>query len=333
MHRVLCFAVAGWLLAAAAVRAAPDPALSGLQVEPGPSPLDCLTVGADAPPVYPGYERARKREGLVRVRLRFDAADAPPAVEVMHEMGGQAFSDAVRQRLSAYRLPCLQPGVAPVVAIQEFQFIPGDGRPVYWTKARIEASDALKSVAGCLERGPLPDYPFGAQRAGLQGVVLVRLSFSSSDAPPQAEILYDGGHAMFAEVVETHVASYRLPCLTPDSAPLRAMQAFEFIMEGGGWYVLRPLTLQKLVGAIDDLSKHRVRFNFDTMGCPFDVKFVLHQPYAENPVAEIGSRDANRREFLAWLGTVSLKLPKRAHSRVIGDSTTISVPCGTLDLL
>jgi len=252
LHRVLCFAVAGWLLAAGAVRAAPDPARSGLQVEAGPSPLACLTVGADAPPVYPGHERTRKREGLVRVRLRFEAADAPPAVEVMHEMGGPAFSDAVRRRLSAYRLPCLQPGAAPVVAIQEFQFIPGDGRPVYWTKARSEASDALNSVAGCLERGAPPDYPFGAQRAGLQGVVLVRLSFSSPDAPPQAEIVYDGGHPLFAEAVETHVASYRLPCLPPDRAPLRAMQEFEFTMEGGGWYVLRPLTLQKLVGAIED---------------------------------------------------------------------------------
>jgi hypothetical protein len=212
-----------------------------MPIESSPSALGCLRVGADGPPVYPEYERDRKREGLVRVRLRFTDAEAPPAVEVMHDMGGPAFTDVVRRHLATYRLPCLQPSVAPVSAIQEFQFLPGDGRPVYWTPARIEESRGAEFV-GCVERGPLPNYPHSALRAGVQGVALVRLSFSSPDAAPQAEVLYDGGHAKFADIALDHAATYRLPCLTSERAPFQMVQQFEFTIDGHAWYVLRPLT-------------------------------------------------------------------------------------------
>ena len=39
------------------------------------------------------------------------------------------------------------------------------------------------------------------------------------------------------------------------------------------------------------------------MACPFRVQWSLGQPRRANTVQQIGKRDANRAEFMAWLAT------------------------------
>ena len=59
---------------------------------------------------------------------------------------------------------------------------------------------------------------------------------------------------------------------------------------------------------------------------------MLLQPYAPNMVGEVGRSDPNRTEFIEWLKTLALDLPTRMRKHVIGDTITISVPCGLIDL-
>jgi hypothetical protein len=97
-------------------------------------------------------------------------------------------------------------------------------------------------------------------------------------------------------------------------------------------FVLKDAGLKQFLGGVVDLDKHPARFDFTTMNCPFDLRLQLTQPYVPNEVEEIGSSDANRRELIEWLSTLALQLPKKIEPQVIGDSMTLSIPCGTLDL-
>ena len=92
------------------------------------------------------------------------------------------------------------------------------------------------------------------------------------------------------------------------------------------------MLLATFVRALDKLEAEHVKFDFANTACPFDVRFVLRQPVLSNEVGEIERSDPNRREFIEWLKTVSLKIPERDRAQVLGDSMTLSVPCGVLDL-
>lgn len=331
-HRLIAFALAAFtafgLVQAQSVG-------SALQVEPRPSALDCLHPRQDQqlPLPYPPGAVERKAGAVVRVRLVFSDAASAPTAEFFYNSGSGAFEDAVRRHVAAYRLPCMAKGAPAIVASQEFQFVPGDGRQVIWNEPRNGVEDA--AVAACL-RGGSPDrplhYPQAAAQNGDQGTVVVRLTFAEADKAPTVETVFDGGSPILERTVRRYVDGYRLPCLTADTAPLTALQQFAFSFKGEQVF-LKDVTLRQFVAAVDDLDKHRVRFDFSTMACPFDVKLRLFQPYMRNDVGEVGSSDPNRREFVEWLRDVALKLPKKARQQAIGDSLTIAVPCGVLDLL
>jgi hypothetical protein len=298
---------------------------------PEASSTECLALVAGTQPLaYPEGELALKREAVVRVRLVFSAADVAPKADVFYNLGPEAMSNAVLDYVRNYRLPCMAAGAEPLVATQEFHFTL-EGRKIVYGGLRDEPS--RKSVIACVTGGERrPEYPRDLKGPLPQGNVIAKLKFSNASDPPTVTILTDAGSRVLRRVVLDHVERYRMPCLPASGKPIEAMQTFFFRQEGARQYTLNDLTLQQLVDGLDKLDQQRVRFDFSGMNCPFEVRVNLYQPYAKNSVGEIDRADPNRREFVEWLRGVALKLPEAAAPQLIGQSMTVSVPCGMLDL-
>jgi hypothetical protein len=309
-----------------------DPGLSWV---PADSPLACLErVDGNKKPTYPADAAALRRGATVRVNLSFVKADAPPKVEVSFNSSGEDFVDAVTAFAKGYRLPCMTADAKPVAGVQEFQFVPDDGRKVVTGAVRDhpKMAEGLRCVTGA-EHVPMYPSTLGlASPRPLEGTVVVMLKFVDGTSPPQPKVLFDGGSHRLAATVLASVERYRMPCLVAGDPPLTVMRSFMFSLSGSTRYALKDVQLRQFVGAIDKLEQHSVRFDFSTMSCPFDVRLQLLQPHAPNYVGELDRADPNRREFVEWLRTVSLKLPRDAARQVIGQQITVSVPCGVLDL-
>lgn len=221
-------------------------------------------------------------------------------------------------------------GAAPVIATQEFRFAL-DGRKVVTGGLRDDL--ATKQTLTCLSGDQRrPEFPRDLIGRLPQGNVVVKLKFTDPSDAPEVTVITDAGSWVLRRVVLDHVERYRLPCLPAAGKPVEAMQTFSFRVKGERQYTLNDLTLQQLVDMLDKPELQRVRFDFSTMGCPFDVRLSLFQPFTKNAVAEFERSDPNRREFIEWLTGVALKLPDSAALQIIGQKTTVSVPCGLLDL-
>ena len=324
--------VAAALLVAATAQAQEQP--GGIVLEKPESALRCLQPEAAklAPVVYPADELLLNRGATVRVRLTFTDATSEPKAVVYYNPGSDAFADAVTEAVRAYRLPCLPAGAKPVTATQAFSFVPHDGRRVVRSRA-IDDDDGSHPCRFIQEPQRKPRYP--SQVSGSTsdfGFVMMALTFSAKDKPPKTQVLFSAGGPRFVYAAESFVSEYRLDC-PPPYEPITARKTFSFRMGDGDQYGLKNLNLKQFVGVIDKLNEQHVRFDLNSMGCPFDLRFTLYQPYARNGIGELERADPNRREFIDWLGSVALKLPRKAHEQVIGNTITLSVPCGTLDLM
>ena len=304
-----------------------------IEAEPSARAAACVVVNA-SPLEYPPGQAELKVGGIVRVRLTFESADAAPRSEVFYDTVGGVFRAVVLDRVEHYRLPCLRAGDLPAVVLQEFVFAPGDGRKVVWSPLRDEgrgstADRLLKCLKGAEQ---VPEYPSRIIDSRGNGAVLARYTFRDADSPPDVEILFDGGSARFASSVRRYAANLRFPCLAAADVPFKPVQAFRFRLRGDRQVVLKDASLADFVKGIDKLGAEQVRFDFKTMSCPFDLRLVLRQPVLPNLVGEVERSDPNRREFLEWLKTVSLRMTGEERAQVLGDSMTLSVPCGMLDL-
>ena len=305
---------------------------AGLEVEPSANAARCVVMSAE-PLAYPRGMAVQKTGGIVRVSLTFKAAGEAPRAEVFFDTVGDVFRELVLERVKGYRLPCLQAGDLPVVVTQEFVFTPGDGRRVVWSPLRDQQREGAESSVACLTGADkVPDYPASRVVGNDNGAVFARYAFTRPDVAPTVTILFDGGNGRFAEVVTRYAAGLRLPCLKANDAPVTVVQPFSFAVQGTRRSALRDMPLATFVAALDKLDEQQVKFDFSTMSCPFDVRFVLRQPVLENQIGEVERSDPNRREFIEWLKSVSLKIPESARAQVLGDSMTLSVPCGMLDL-
>lgn len=85
-----------------------------------PWPPECLSaIKNAAPPGMPPYTAAAAN---VLVRLKFEAPDTAPDMEVIYNGGDRRMAEAVRKSVMAYRMGCMKPGEKPVVATQQFNF-------------------------------------------------------------------------------------------------------------------------------------------------------------------------------------------------------------------
>ena len=290
------------------------------------------------PMVYPADAVLLKKDATVRVRLTFTQPDAPPAAVVFFNSGEDRFSEVVLQRVKAYRLPCLPNGRSPIMATQEFYFDPRDGRPVVWNAPRPGMSAGPPNKCTQQTTGKI-DYPTRAleqdstrsavTRRSQSGVVLVHMQALSEGAPSSVIILSDAGSRLLADTVIEYLQNTRLSC---DRYPAKILQALQFRIEDDTQYALKDMSLKSFAGLLKNLDGQRVRFDFSTMRCPFDVQLTLYQPHFPNDVGEVGEADPNRVEFLEWLRGLTLRLPRDAAKHLVGAQTRVSVPCGTLDL-
>lgn len=309
-----------------------------LDIEAPAQPLSCLmSIRPDRKlPDYPPAV-APGTNAIVRVRLEFSAGDRSPVVEVVFNNGPEAFADAVRSFVADYRLPCLRPGRS-YKGVQEFQFVVRRfTNAVLESVARDEdePADYAHECFDGIRSAPPVQFPMPSRISGQAnpGMVLLRLLFIAPDKPPEVTVLFDSGQHRLVGAVLKSVTAYRMKCLQPDDPPLSAVQAFLFRSERNEVTRLVPeITLSQLLSVIKGLKEEKVRFDFTSMSCPFKLVIEPYQPYARNRVTQLGSKDTSRREFIEWLRKVSLDLPPSMQGRVLGEQTTVSVPCAVLDL-
>jgi hypothetical protein len=301
----------------------------------------CIKPTSDSLPplVYPPDELFLKKEATVRVRLTFDKPDKAPKAEVFYGDGRGVFNAEVLKRVERYRVPCFPADrTEPLVVTQEFYFDPRDGRPVIWNAPR--ANQPVSMPNSCSQKGLAEiSYPMTAltERSGSwmkpkgpeYGVVLALITLQSASAPAQIKILHDAGSWVLAETVTDALKRAQMRC---DRYPTSMIQEFHFQLEGTDRYGFKDMTLQAFAGAVMNLDARKVRFDFTTMACPFDVNLRLFQPHFENSAGEVGKSDPNRADFLDWLRGLSLRLPPESAKHLVGATTRISIPCGVLDL-
>jgi hypothetical protein len=304
-------------------------------LKPSPASL-CLTPapGQSAQPEYPESLLERKDGGVVKVELVFSAPDAAPAVRMLDENADPLLVQSVRKHARGLRVPCMAPGADPARLVQTYVFSPNDGRTVMATAARDHDDAQRRLRYSCLQRilpGVRPEYPYPSQRKEEQGKFLVSLRFVSATAEPAVVFVDADRSANLRGAIEEFVKGYRLPCLGAEAVELSMM--FTFQMEGGARTRLRDLSLRQFLGAVEPSSiAMPVFLDLYTMACPFDVRLVYHRPHSANSVLQVADNEPLRQPLLDWLSQMTLRLPPAQNRAVLGETMTVTIPCGTVDL-
>ena len=294
----------------------------------------CLTpAGAErGSPKYPMASFERKDGGSFPVTLEFTAPDREPKVTFTGVDDDSALKDAVLDFVRAYRVPCLQPGQVATLN-QEFKFVPTDDRRVRWHTPIDDDDLRRERLQKCMTHtspGSKPSYPLWALDKDIQGSVLLRVSFDAVDMPPSVEVLDNAGSDRLASHATDFARGWRMPC--HEGASVSVNQLYKFRFTGESRLVLKDLSLVTLVGAFKGIQQAKVHFDSNEMGCPFDLRFALLQPHSPNLVGEVGDPLPARRFFLDWLRRQSLDLPAKQRNAILGQITTVSVPCTVLKL-
>ena len=297
------------------------------------SALECLQppAAAGGAPVYPRHELTLKASATVKVQLTFKSPESAPRVKVLENTGVEVFADAVEEFVDNYRLPCLPKDSPPVIATQEFVFEPGDGRKVVFSAVNDEGP--VKMGRACFQiPESKPRYPSRAGTANQGGTVLGEVSFHETNAEPSVRIIYGAGSESLAASVTSHMKAYRLICTMPSAVPVKATQSFVFQIDGQDRHALKDLGLMSFlrIAVPSDLSN--AKFNFNTMGCPFDLSVRVRRPHADNLVGEYGASDPRRKEFVKWIAKLRLQLPVNLEPYLFDQQMKVSVPCASLDL-
>lgn len=288
-----------------------------------------LTLGT---PIYPQESFERRDSGRVLVELTFSRADAAPSVKVVEESGGRPFVDSVRTFVDAYRVPCLERGQSATLR-QEFVFKPTDGRRAsfYWPiDADARRQEELQACIAHRDPRARISYPDRAARRGQHGTVVIRLTFADATSAPAIKVLDDVNSAFLTDAAVEHATGFRMPCHT--GAPVEYVQFYTYKLEGDARVRLNDMPLTGFLHNVKGIEQANAYFDFNTMGCPFEVRLSLHQPYTANAVGELGASNPERRFFIDWLRRSELNLDTKMLKAVIAQETTISVPCTILSL-
>lgn len=323
-----------WLRAAVLGCAGLGATLAQAQVPEQPATPEppCLVSSRPklARPEYPAWISPRT-EAVVRVELTFVGPDAGPSVKLVSNTGVEAFAQAVRDFVAYYRMPCLKPDET-LQGAQTYQFSMGRHPPKLLQAQSPEAGiDSLPlGCSASIRNAALPDYN-DYPSAALKTVA--RMIFTARDRPPTVEWLFNAGPPSWTAAVRAVTDAYRLPCMPAADGRIVVDQFFHY----NPW-PLKPqekrtgVNVEQLVSLLKNAKQGAGRFDFNTMACPFNLSFELYRPFAQNAVIEMGSSNANRAPFLAWLRGVSFDVSDGKLRGVLGEAVTVSVPCGVLDL-
>jgi hypothetical protein len=294
----------------------------------------CLTrtAGAPAMPTYPEREFEARAGGAVRVVLRFDRADAPPKVTVVDTAGGHTLAEAVLDFAKGYRVPCLESGQTALLR-QEFAFRPTDGRRVVASGPQDADAQRQSRLLACIKHADglrRPIFPIDKVYARTQTVVLLKLKYANATDAPQVTSLDNAADRHLVHATRLFAEGLRMPCHEGD--PVEQMVSFRYGIEGEPRSVLADPSFVAFLRGVKGIREANVYFDFNTMGCPFDVRLWLFQPHAPNIVGEIGSTNPERRFFVDWLRRQQLELDARRLNAVIGQHMDLRVPCAIVSL-
>lgn len=316
-------ALAGAFVAWGAHAQVPDPDEQAM-------PLSCL-VSRERLPRLPDDARDRTRAGfgVVRLRLSFERADAPPRAQVLANTGTEEMQDEVFQYISTYRLPCLPAGAPPVHSVQEFVF-DRDG-PVQVSVAR-RLSDGSGGSTPCVVMPRQRPDSIMAMTENLVAKTLLRARFDGDgQQAPTVDILYSNAGARVQQAIRDYVSEYRMPCRKAGDPPFSIEQMHLFTQGAKPSTFKEPVVpLAKFMRWVKGANEMRAFFDFDTMACPFRVTWTLRRPHLPNKARVQGQEpvDPNRVEFLRWLGGLELTLDERVAERLFDESMAIDIPCG-----
>lgn len=299
----------------------------GPEFEAAPANMDCLLpVAAErGVPVYPGDEWANQRSAKVAVKLTFHSATLPPKAEFVFEKDQFAFEKSIAEYVSRYRLPCFVDGQAPIVMDQVFEFSHNNERSVVYGKFDPKAR---RAHLACFYMHP-PKYP---DREMAEGTVILRITFKNKDDEPEVGVVYGGRNRALQAAAARAAKRYRYTCDIPAGEPVTALQRFHFQWLGEKVFGLRDLDLLTFLGSVEREGLGKVRFDFNEMGCPFDLKVGLYRPYARNTLGEFNQSNPKRKPFMDWLAQLTMRFSAESEPYLIGQSIKVSVPCTILDL-
>lgn len=165
--------------------------------------------------------------------------------------------------------------------------------------------------------------------------ILMRLTYSQPDAPPQIDTLYAGGESRFNEAIVAEVRQLRTPCASPDH-PVSVIEFARLTGWQGGYErfdrrLKRQLQLADVMKMTKQSKRQPAPIDTRTMGCPFKLLFYPFQPYMDNVVRDSAPRP-QRMPLLAWLQSVTLNIPDDMMPTAIGQPSVVEVPCAVLDL-
>lgn len=297
--------------------------------------LDCMKPAREqrGEPEYPFDLWKRELGGRVEVELSFDTPDQAPSVKVLAHDGDDSFVDAVRKHVSSFRLPCIDKGYARARLVFEYTFRP-DTRKIAVATPKDPDREAVHEQMACLthtsgRKGPL--YPNAAMRRNIQGRVWIDMQFDAADKPPSVKAFSAKGHTVLREAVEEWMTGYRMPCFK-GTGPVKASAVHMFFIEGEGGYGFKPLSFMQFLGVVKGIRAQRLDFDFNQMGCPFDVRLTYLRPQRANVVHQLVSYEPSRQAFIDWLSTVELALPGPMLEAVYADTLTMTIPCTKLNL-
>ncbi len=288
-----------------------------------------LTLGA---PTYPQESFERRDSGRVLVELTFQRPDAAPGVNLIEEEGGRPFFESVRTFVDAYRVPCLEAGQSATLR-QEFVFKPTDGRRAYFTWPIDADTRRQARLQQCIAHQDPKErirYPAEALKRSAHGTVIVELTFSDATSPPSIKVLENANSSSLTFAASDYAEGYRMPCHA--GGQVKVVQFYTYKFEGDARVVLNDMPLTGFLRNVKGIEQTNAYFDFNTMGCPFEVRLKLYQPFSANVVGELGTPNADRRFFLDWLRRRELNVDTRTLRAVIAQETTIVVPCTILSL-
>jgi hypothetical protein len=265
--------------------------------------------------------------GVLRLQLKFVAADKPPRVEVLHSQGDADMERIAKRYVEGYRLPCLHAKDHPVEVVQEFSF------HRWGTEAPVHVAGEAKLAK---VQTPTSQHLLTSDRVFEPGKALVEFSFVEGREEPEVRLIFAGVNRGMQRNLESHVRQYRLDADVP--RPFTARQQFNFVSYDtkGTKYRLSQdeFKLIDFLRMTTNVREHLVDIDLDSMACPFAVRVNLRQPYEPNGVFELETQDPNRAYLLNWLSKLQLRFSSEAQQQdLYGSDMRIQIPCGRLNLM
>lgn len=292
--------------------------------------LSCLQKPAD-PPRHPARHALDKAFGGMRLLLSFSSPDAAPDVQVLFNSAREDMQDAVNRYVRRYRLPCLTAQDGVVKAVQEFSFTNTDRDA---TPLPPERHGDAPPFCLVMPRHDMQG-PIGRGPETVVHVVIAATFAGDGQQPPGVRILHSTGSQQAEAAVRNRLKDYRMPCRTGKEEPQSFKQQFTFVPNGHPRHVFKreAFGLVEFLRMTHEPRKIKASYDFNTMGCPFKVDYMVYGGAVPNEATVKGPPDLNRQPFLTWLAGLQLGFKDKSQTNdLFGSELQIDVPCVNLAL-